>query len=365
MSQDLTAKQRAAALQHWCSLIMRECRDLAALERLRARAQQDRDVRADPQLQAMVQAEFERRKADLQREAQREQGERQRTVSPPRHYSETSRVRDDGLAPFLDELNRETALPPTAPPQPPPADPDRLAYRELSEAFDATFKTGDGRAAGAVCAELKLLHERRADVVSAADLDKYGERVRKLNEQNEEHRRQIAVLAEQAQTAAQRGNAPKAVKLLRRLTAIHATHPHLLDERGLEEARDHVAQASEGHDDRVITRELVQRERAVTTEMKQLGQAVSAYHRAIFHQPEDPVERRRAARLYLRVLREVRLHEKDWLTDFVLELGDVLAKWSVPPTGAKQQIDRFLEKLRVSLRRIHRQMGEIDRASDT
>ncbi len=64
------------------------------------------------------------------------------------------------------------------------------------------------------------------------------------------------------------------------------------------------------------------------------------------------------------MLREVRLHEQDWLTDFVLELGDVLAKWSTPPAGAEQQIDRFLEKLRKSLRRIHKQMGEIDRASD-
>ncbi len=67
MSGGLTAKQRATALQHWCSLIMRECRDLAALERLRGRAEQDRDVRADAQLQSMVRAEFERRRADLQR----------------------------------------------------------------------------------------------------------------------------------------------------------------------------------------------------------------------------------------------------------------------------------------------------------
>jgi multidrug efflux pump subunit AcrA (membrane-fusion protein) len=109
----------------------------------------------------------------------------------------------------------------------------------------------------------------------------------------------------------------------------------------LEKARRDVAQASEGHDDRQITRELVQRERDVTAEMKQLAEAVSAYHRALFHQPEDLVERRRAARRYLRVLREVRLHEKDWLTDFVLELGDVLANWSTPPAGAEQQIDRF------------------------
>jgi len=38
----------------------------------------------------------------------------------------------------------------------------------------------------------------------------------------------------------------------------------------------------------------------------------------------------------------------------------VLARWNVPPRGAEQQIDRFLEKVRVSLRRIHAKMREID-----
>ncbi len=364
MSQNLTAKQRATALQHWCSLITRECRDLAALERLSARAEQDRDVRADAQLQSMVRAEFERRRADLQREDQRAQ-QQQRPAAPTRQrYSGTSRAPRDDPAFFPADLNRPPAPRPSAPPKPPPPDPDRVAFKELRAALRGALKAGDERAARAECAKLRLLHERRADVVSAADLDKFEQESTKLHERLEKYRSQVAALAQQAQTAAQRGNAPIAVKLLHRLTAIHATHPHLLDEAGLEKVRRDLALASEGHDDRVITRELIQRERAVAAEMKQLAKAVSAYHRAIFQQPEDLAERRRAARLYLRVLREVRLHEKDWLTDFVLELGDVLANWTTPPAGAEQQIDRFLEKLRKSLRRIQKQMGEIDRASD-
>ena len=73
MSRNLTGKQRDVALQKWRSLIMRECRDLSSLERIRARALQDRNVQADAQLQSMVQAELDRRRAELQQKQQSEQ----------------------------------------------------------------------------------------------------------------------------------------------------------------------------------------------------------------------------------------------------------------------------------------------------
>jgi hypothetical protein len=76
--------------------------------------------------------------------------------------------------------------------------------------------------------------------------------------------------------------------------------------------------------------------------------------------PETSAEFRRAEEVYLQVLHEVRLHEEAWLAEFVLELADVLAEWSVPPPGAEQQIDRFLEKVRAGIERIHKKMGEID-----
>ena len=76
--------------------------------------------------------------------------------------------------------------------------------------------------------------------------------------------------------------------------------------------------------------------------------------------PETSAEFHRAEEIYLRILHEVRLHEEDWLTEFVLELADVLAEWSVPPPGAEQQINCFLERVRVSLDRIHTEMRRID-----
>jgi hypothetical protein len=91
MSEDLTAKQRDAALQQWRSLITRECRDLSSLERISARALQDRDIRADAQLLSMVQAELERRRAELQRKQRSEQRAQPSSKPPPKYRSSASR----------------------------------------------------------------------------------------------------------------------------------------------------------------------------------------------------------------------------------------------------------------------------------
>ena len=94
MSQNLTAKQRAIAFQHWSSLIMREGRDLDSLERISGQALHDRDVQADAQLQTMVQAELERRRAELRREQQNEQ-QSQCSYKPPSKYRAATPRRDD------------------------------------------------------------------------------------------------------------------------------------------------------------------------------------------------------------------------------------------------------------------------------
>jgi len=176
-----------------------------------------------------------------------------------------------------------------------------------------------------------------------------------------EHRRRVAALAAEAVAAARAGDAAAAADLIRRLNAIRAAHPRLIDAAGLEQMRVDVAHATEGREDGVTSRKLMDRERAVASEMKRLAKAVSDFHRAVSDQPEDRAEFQQAARLYLRALRATRLHEKDWLAEFVLELGDMLANWNVPPPGAEQQIDRFLERVRQALQRIHADMRDIDR----
>ena len=369
MSRDLTPKQRDATYRHWCSQIARECRDLAGLERISARALQDRDVQADSLLQSMLRAELARQRAELEREAQRER--QSRTAAPPpakyhasasppaKHHASASPRGVSMPRPASNSAPPEVEPPPLRP-TPPPPDPDQVAFYQLVADLSEALKKGDEDAARTVCAQMRVLHQRRSTLVSAADLERYEQRATKLHVQLNDHRSQIAALAQQARAAAQAGDVPAALKLMHRLTAIHVAHPRLLDKAGLGKMRKDVAHATEGREDRVTTHKLIERERAVAAEMKRLALAVSEFHRAVFNHPESGLEFRRAARVYLGVLRDIRLHEKDWLAEFVLELGDVLANWYVPPPGAERQIDHFLEKMRAALQRIHVEMGEID-----
>ncbi len=361
MSEDLTAKQRDAALQKWRSLIMRECRDLSSLERISARALQDRDVRADAQLLSMVQAELERRRAELQREQQNEQRDRSSSGPPPKYRSSASRRDESGwqTSPdFASEFRAEAR--PTPPTAPPPPDPDQVAFRQLIEDLGEALKGGDEDAARVTLEQMRTLREKTGRIISASDLERYEQRIEKLRARLEGFRGQIETMARDALTAARRGEAETAAKLMRRLSAIHVAHPRLLDEPGLEKIRQEIVGADEGHEDRLTTHRLIERERAVAAKMKQLAAAVDDFHRIVCTVPETSDEFRRAEKAYLQVLEEVRLHEEDWLAEFVLELADVLAEWSVPPPGAEQQIDRFLEKVRVGIERIHKKMGEID-----
>jgi len=364
MSQDLTAKQRDSAFQHWCSQITRESRDLAALDRMSARALQDRDVRNDPLLQSMIRAEVERIRAELQRETQREEQDRRRPTPPAKQYPSAARhVAVSRSAGYTDTTSSRVA-PPSTPPARPLSDPDEVASHQLLESFTTALKSGDEDAAQALCAKLRTLHLQRSAIVSAALLEQCEQRITRLHDLLDDHRRRIAEMAEQARVAAQAGDAPAVLALMHRLTAIHVAHPRLLDDAGLRNMHAAVARANEGHDDRLTTRKLIARQRAVAAELKRLAGAVSEFHQAVFSHPENRAAFQRAALAYSHALRETRLHEKDWLTDFVLELADVLAKWNVPPPDAEEQIDRFLEKVRVSLKRIHRKIGEIDRRHD-
>ncbi len=362
MSEDLTAKQRDATLQKWRSLIMRECRDLSSLERISARALQDRDVRADAQLLSMVQAELERRRAELQREQQSEQRAQPSSRPPSKYRPSASRTDESGwrTSPDADPEYRPEARQVPPDPTPPPPDPDQVAYRQLIEDLGEALKGGDEDAARATLEQMRTLREKTGRIISASDLERYEQRIEKLRARLEGFRGQIDTMARDALTAARRGEAEAAAKLMRRLSAIHVAHPRLLDEPGLEKIRQEIVGANEGHEDRLTTHRLIERERAVAAKMKRLAAAVDDFHRIVCTVPETSAEFRRAEKVYLQVLEEVRLHEEDWLAEFVLELADVLAEWSVPPPGAEQQIDRFLEKVRVGIERIHKKMGEIE-----
>ena len=361
MSEELTPKQRATAYQHWCSMITRECRDLAGLDRIGTRALQDRDVRADAQLRSMIQGELERRRVELNREEQRQRESETASRPPPKHRSSASR-RDTfgrGSVPGFDSEFRSPSRPVSPAPAPPP-DPDGEALDGLVAELGRALKAEDEDGAQAVCTRLRALHEHRSKILSADNLGQYEQRVEKLRTRLSGFRSQIAVMAHDACAAARLGDATVTAKLVSRLSAIHVAHPRLLDEPGLDRIRQNIVAANEGHEDSLTTHRLIERQRAVVVKLKRLWAAVNEFHCVVSTTSETSDEFRCAENKYLQVLQEIRLYEDDWLAEFVLEVADVLAEWSVPPPGAKKQIDRFLEKVHAGIERIQRRMGEIE-----
>jgi hypothetical protein len=364
MTEGLTAKQRDTVFRHWSSQMAQEGRDMAGLERVGARALQDRQVHADAPLQNMIRVALERLRAELRRETERDQRTLQAT-SPPKYQGDSLPL--DAGSPHVaadcgPAMFSSPSLPSSAPAPPsPPPDPDQAEFSLAVERLGTALKAGDEDAARKAFADIRALHERRGDVVSAGYLEKCEQSVSSLRTQLIEHRRRVAALAAEAVAAAGRGDAPAVADLIRRLNAIHAAHPRLLDDAGYEQMRLDVAQANESREDQATTRKLMEREHAVAGEMRRLASAVFDFHAAVFGHPGSRAQFHHAAQVYLRAVRQTRLLDKDWLAEFVLEMGDVLANWNAPPPGAEEQIGRFLERLREALQRINTKMSDIQR----
>ncbi|UCD27425.1 MAG: hypothetical protein JSV03_09875, partial [Planctomycetota bacterium] len=152
---------------------------------------------------------------------------------------------------------------------------------------------------------------------------------------------------------------------MRRLLSIHAAHPRLLDESGLEEIRANTIQAADEHHEHQLTaRKLVERGRTVATEVKRLAAVVHEFHRVARSAPHTSKEFHSAEAAYLRAIQEVRVHDKEWFVGFVLELGGLLAEWTIPPLEAEGRIDRFLDRISASLNSIRAEMREIETEQD-
>ena len=352
----MTAKERDAVFQHWRSVILRETRDLASLERVGARALQDRDVRGDSALESLIRGHLAQRRAEIEREQQSVESANRQSRPAVRRSGHVGRRT---TAP-VDRKPRPEAQPVPPPSIPLPADPVQVAFDGLAQTLSGWLARGDEDEASAVYEQMRALQEESRGVIPGAALQPYEQKVAKLRTRLGQFRVQIAALAQQAITASRNGDEHAAATLMRRLSAIHVTYPHLLDEARLDEIRAAIVRANGQHEDGLTARRLIERERAVATDLKRIAAAVHEFHRVVCALPDTSEEFRSAQAAYLRTLQEVRAHDPEWLAWFVLELADLLAEWSDPPPAAAKQIDRFLESIRLGLKRINAEVGEID-----
>jgi hypothetical protein len=352
----MNAKQRDSAFQHWQSVILRETRDLASLERIAAAALQDRNVRSDPALEGLIRSHVAARRADIERErwnsdlAARQARPSVRPVDFSGHRS-TSVVSVTPLAESRSE-------PP--PPVPPPPDSGQAAFHDLAKALAEPMARGDEVEAGAVCERMAALQQASGGAIPEGALAPYEMKLAKLRARLGQFRIQIAALVQEAIARAREGDEPAAAALLRRLTAIHVTYPQLLAAARLDEVRAQMLHASEQHDDGLAARRLLDREQAVATEIRRIAAAVHQFYRVVCTAPESSEAFRSAEAQYQQTLRDVRTHDSEWLVGFVLELADLLAEWRLPRRAVRKQVDRFLERVRVSMQRIRTEVGRID-----
>jgi hypothetical protein len=197
-------------------------------------------------------------------------------------------------------------------------------------------------------------------------LSQYEKRVERLRVRVQQLADEIASLSQQALSAARKGSKQDLARSMRRLTAIHVAHPLVLDEPALEHMRgDIAASAEERREHQLTTKRLLDRERAITSEIKKLAAAVRAFHQVACAVSDESEAFREAEATYLQTIHDVRTYDTEWFAGVVLELADLLAEWTVPPPGAEGQIDRFLDRISAGLDSIRGEMHEIAGEQDS
>lgn len=338
----MNSKQRDVVFQRWRGEIGREARDLDSLEQTSRRAMIDSDVREDAQLQSMIRVEVQKRRAELVQKSQRTKS----SPSTPRTKS-------------ADQATAPEPIPTLSPMQ------VQEAFKKLAETLSTSLECGDETETADVLKRMRALQAESPSAISEAAIGAYEQRVQQLRIHIKQLTEEIAALTDEAISAARDGSESPLARSMRRLTAIHVAHPRLIDEPGLEDVRRRIAQAADERQQRKrTTKKLLERERAITAEIKTLAVAVRNLRGAACTAAPTSDEFRQAEANYLRVIRTVRMYDTEWFSGVVLELADLLAEWTVPPLGAGGQIDRFLDSISAGLDSIRVEMRKIKSERD-
>ncbi len=331
-------RKRDVIHEHWRRVIQYEARDLDRLQMASARIAADRDVRADSSLDGLLQSDIQKRRHELE---QVQQGDRLPSASPA--------LSADG-------------------PARPAACSQEMSPAEIHEAFKAqtelvaaSLEARDEAQTHKVIAHMRELQKCGPQVIPIAELAQYERRVSELRSHIKNLEAEIGGLKEQVILAARKGTPQDLARSMGRLAAIHAAHPRLLEEAEVEALRRHVARATdEGHQDRRVMRELLNRERSIAAEIKKLSASVREFHRVSCALPETSDIFQRAEGEYRRAIERVDACDGEWFSAIVLELADLLAEWTLPPVEAEGQIDRFLDGIGAGLKSIRAQIHEIE-----
>ncbi len=329
--QPTEAKRHEAIYQRWCSQIMRETRDRESLAWVSARALHDREVQADPTLEGMIRGYIAEREVEL-------------------------RLMDDDRA----AVQTADAAPahPLQPAAPSPAQ-IQTAFDRLRHSFEDNVIHFDELGARSALSELALLRERYSDVIDAAEVERCREQLRQMEKRRDAFTEGVRAVARKAIRAARAGDHEAAAGALRRLSSIHAARPALLTDQQFARIRSEITQGGEDHEHREAARRLVQRERAVASQIKRLADVVHEFHLVSRRVAHDSDTYRRCERKYQAAVRSVRSHDTEWLAGLILELDAFLDELHDRSGRSETQVDRFLSSVRRAHKGLRREMSEI------
>jgi hypothetical protein len=340
-----TLRRREHVFEHWRAEILRFAMDDRTLNAVAARALNHADVRADATVASQIRQYVQQRRTELAKA----RAQHQDVVHPlgPSPRDSITSPRDSITS--LDATERSAT-----------AEDAAAIIRGLDEHLTEYVSHLYENEGEAVVARIRALCEQFPQLNQHGLLEQYEHRLGQLKRQVVDCRTQIDELEKQAIRSAESGLHDEAADCLKRLSSIHAAHPQLLPDKRLIELRQRLSMAGSRHDYRLAARQLVEREKAIAREVKQIAAIVHHFHKVARRQPPDPAEYARAKALYEKALAAMKTHDGEWLAATVLELVDLLSEWDAPPEKAQAQVDHFIESVRKSLAHIRREIREIE-----
>ena len=330
------AKHRDITFSRLTAQILRETRDEPSLHLAFTRALQDPETLGDSILQGMLQAYLGERQAEM------------RNVRAEQARFETNRTA------------RPTHRPPVEPPQKMLRARASTDLNRLEETFRYHVGHLNEAEARDTYVRLRAFVEANAAHLPSIDVDDYTHALQRLARRRQKFEQHLDDVIGRVTAAAADGQSGRVARLMHRLTSIHSTFPRLLSEDRLEEIREGIVGAAETYEHRLAAIAIIEREKAVASEIKHLAHAIHCFHRIAGESPHDSDAYLAAESAYHAAIEEVEAHDREWLAGFVLELAELLDEWHDPPFGTQGQVDRFLRSVRSSLSQLRLEIRSIE-----
>lgn len=334
-NNDYTAdKLRERLFAKYCAELVRESSNHTSFEQTKIRILSSREATSDQLLHSMLTNFIAERQSALQAHAWAEHKSAAptstRRSTPEEQHSQY--VSPKSIAQRLAQLEQQ--------------------FHDLALHFYETE-------ANQVCDRIGALLRESTDDAAKERLSHYREMLGSMHRRRREFDRHVELVADKAIAALKAGDLESTKRALNRLSSIHAFYPHLLSLDHFTELRERIIHASDEYEHRAAARRLVELERAVAAELKNLAKKLHHFHKLALTLPHDKESYREAEKDYHQVVNEVKAHDKEWLAGIILEFVELLSEiHDPPPKKAARQVDHFVASLRTAVEKLERRACE-------